>query len=92
MLKQIKSSIKDTAIFSLFLFVILFIFSLLGMELFAYTVFTDEDDGLVIGQEKIYENYRESGKTNLISPVRNFDTFGLAMLHTFALFMGDDWF
>ena len=28
----------------------------------------------------------------MISPVRNFDTFGLAMLHTFALFMGDDWF
>ena len=92
MLRQIQSSIRDTAIFSLLLFVFLFIFSLLGMELFAYSVFADEDEGLVVGQEAIFNNYRESGMTNLISPVRNFNNIGLSMLHAFALFMGDDWF
>lgn len=92
MLKQIKSSIIDTAVFSLLLFVFLFIFSLLGMELFSYRVFYSEEEELIVGTESIYATYEESGTTNLISPVRNFDTIGSAMLHSFALFIGDDWY
>ena len=92
MLKQIKNSIRDTAIFSLLLFVFLFIFALLGMELFSYKVFYSEEEELVVGQDTIYGTYEESGTKNLISPVRNFDTIGSSMLHTFALFMGDDWY
>ena len=92
MLKQIKSSIRDTAIFSLLLFVFLFIFSLLGMELFSYQVFYSEEEELVVGTETIYDTYEESGTTNLISPVRNFNTIGSSMLHSFALFIGDDWY
>ena len=41
MLSQIKNSISDTSVFSLLLFVFLFIFALLGMELFAYAIFFD---------------------------------------------------
>ena len=41
MLSQIKASISDTSVFSLLLFVFLFIFALLGMELFAYSIFFD---------------------------------------------------
>ena len=41
MLNQIKASISDTSVFSLLLFVFLFIFALLGTELFAYSIFFD---------------------------------------------------
>ena len=62
------------------------------MELFSYRVFYSEEEELVVGQDNIYETYEDSGTANLISPVRNFDTIGSSMLHTFALFMGDDWY
>ena len=70
MLAQIVSSVRDTSVFSLLLFVFLFIFALLGMELFAYSVFFDINEELIVGTEKINENYLNSGMTNLISPVK----------------------
>lgn len=76
MLSQIKASISDTSVFSLLLFVFLFIFALLGTELFAYSIFFDQEEELVVGQENIYDSYQESGMDNLISPVRNFNNIG----------------
>lgn len=76
MLNQIKASISDTSVFSLLLFVFLFIFALLGTELFAYSIFFDQEEELVVGQENIYDSYQESGMDNLISPVRNFNNIG----------------
>ena len=76
MLTRIQSSIRDTSIFSLLLFVFIFIFALLGMELFAYHVFFDFDEELVVGTENIQETYVLTGRDYLIDPLNNFNTIG----------------
>ena len=91
MLTRIQSSIRDTSIFSLLLFVFIFIFALLGMELFAYTVFFDIDEELVVGTENIQEAYVLSGRDYLIDPLNNFNTIGQSIVCVFAVVMGDDW-
>ena len=58
------------------LFVFIFIFSLLGMELFAYSVFFDIDEELVVGTEMIHETFMKGGLESLINPVNNFNTIG----------------
>ena len=73
------------------LFVFLFILALLGMELFAYQVFYDQNDMLVIDPKEIEEIYQKGEMSKLYSPVRNFDKFSSAILSAFALFVGDDW-
>ena len=61
------------------------------MELFAYQVFFDIDEELVVGQDNIHATYLSSGRTNLVSPLNNFDDIGSAIICAFALVMGDDW-
>ena len=41
----------------LLLVVFIFIFALLGMELFAYSVFFDVNEELVVGQQNIIDSY-----------------------------------
>lgn len=61
-------SLKDIANFSLLLFLFIFIFDLLGMELFAYKVSLDlEGEIIPIDEQDINESYE--------SPRANFDTF-----------------
>lgn len=90
-LQQIKNSMIDTSIFTMLLFVFLFILALLGMELFAYQVFYDQNDMLVIDPKEIEKIYQKGEMSKLYSPVRNFDKFSSAILSAFALFVGDDW-
>ena len=52
-LSTMLASIVDIGNFSLLLLLIIFIFALLGMELFAYTVYQDINGELVFGQENI---------------------------------------
>ena len=47
------SSLIDIANFSLLLLLVLFIFALLGMELFAFSVYEDVNGDLVFGKENI---------------------------------------
>ena len=47
------SSIVEIQVFSVLLFIIIFIFALLGMELFAYSVYHDSNGELITGEENI---------------------------------------
>ena len=49
-LQTIKDSVIDISNFTVLLLLVLFIFALLGMELFAYTVFFDIDGNAVFGE------------------------------------------
>ena len=48
-LKKIMQSLIDVSNFSLLLLIFLFIFALLGMELFANIIFLDADDNAILG-------------------------------------------
>ena len=48
-LRKTAKSLKDVSNFSLLLFLFMYIFALLGMELFANIALIDEDDNLVVG-------------------------------------------
>ena len=49
-LQKTAASLKDISNFSLLLVLFMYIFALLGMELFANIALIDEDDNLVVGQ------------------------------------------
>ena len=52
-LRRIRQSLVDVSNFSFILLLFMFIFALLGMELFAFKVFYDGNGELVIGKENI---------------------------------------
>ena len=52
-LQKTAKSLKDISNFSLLLLLFMYIFALLGMELFANIALVDEDDNLVVGTEAI---------------------------------------
>lgn len=56
------ASIIDIANFSLLLFLVIFIFALLGMEFFAFTVYEDINGELVFGKDNIQAAF-ERGDT-----------------------------
>lgn len=61
------------------------------MELFAYHVFFNIDEELVVGTENIQETYFVTGRDYLIDPLNNFNTIGQSIVCVFAIVMGDDW-
>ena len=52
-LQTLISSLVDISSFSVLLALVLFIFALLGMELFAYSAYEDADGEVVFGKENI---------------------------------------
>ena len=60
-LQTIISSLVDISNFSILLLLFMFIFALLGMELFAYSVFYDIEGNAVFGEDKIKEAFAEKG-------------------------------
>jgi voltage-dependent calcium channel L type alpha-1D len=68
---------KDISNFSVLLALFVFIYALLGMELFAYRVKFDEND--VVDEE------------NGSSPRTNFDEFQYAVITIFIVLIGEDW-
>ena len=82
-------SIKDISNFSVLLSLMIFICSLLGMELFAYSVAIDLDGEMVYNQEEIQAMF-ESGQ-ELIWPRENFNNIGNAMTTIFIAIIGEDW-
>lgn len=82
-------SVIDIANFSLLLLLCLFIFALLGMELFAYSVYEDINGELVFGQENIQEAFKQGDK--LTWPRQNFNNIFNAMLSVFIVIVGEDW-
>ncbi|PCI31095.1 hypothetical protein COB52_00365 [Candidatus Kaiserbacteria bacterium] len=75
-LVKIGNSLKDISNFSVLLFLFIFIYALLGMELFAYRIKFDENG-----------NVDPNGK-----PIRtNFDEFINSVTTIFIVIIGEDW-
>jgi hypothetical protein len=77
--------LKDISNFSILLFLFIFIFSLLGMELFAFRAMFNADGDLVTDFD-VYDL-----DESLEPPRTNFDSFGFAILSVFVVIIGEDW-
>ena len=73
--------------------IIVFVFALLGNEIFAYKVILDKDGKIVD-----YPNITQSGDLNLKeyiksgeSPRPNFNTFLNSLVGIFVIMIGEDW-
>ena len=76
-LAKIIVTLKDISTFSVLLLMFMFIFTLLGMELFGYKVQFDEDTPVPAGTG--------------LSPRPNFDNIWMGFTSIFAIAIGDDW-
>ena len=80
MLGKILVTLKDVSTFTLLLVMFMFIFTLLGMELFGHKVKFDDNDTPVDPDSGLGE-----------SPRPNFDNVGMGFTSIFAIAIGDDW-
>ena len=78
LVSTIVRSIRDVSNFSVLLFLFIFIYTLLGRELFAYNVKFDEENKI-------------SREDDAKSPRENFDTFPNAIITIFIVLTGEQW-
>ena len=88
-LRKTIKSLKDISNFSMLLFLFMYIFALLGMQLFANICLIDSDDNLVVGEEAVQELYA-SGEFYTF-PRDNFNGVGWALTSIFIVIIGEDW-
>jgi len=88
-LNKTLKSMKDISNFSLLLGLFMYIFALLGMELFAKNALIDENDNLISNEKEMQELYL-SGKW-FTYPRQNFNNVGYALTTVFLVIMGEDW-
>ena len=88
-LRQTMASLRDLVWYAGLLFLFMFIFALLGMELFAMGLKYDAADELIKGQKAIQGVYAAGEVLN--SPRENFDTIGEALTTIFIVIVGEDW-
>jgi len=88
-LRKTAQSIKDIGNFSLLLALFMYIFALLGMELFSNIAIIDENDNLVVGEEAVQALYN-SGEY-FAMPRDNFNNVGTALTTVFIVIIGEDW-
>ena len=81
-LAKILITVKDVSTFSILLVMFMFIFSLLGMELFGYKVLYFED----VVQVPNSEDYDKA-----LAPRPNFNNLAMSITTIFAVAIGDDW-
>ena len=79
-LQKIIVTVKDVSTFSVLLLMFMFIFTLLGMELFGHNV-------IFLNDRVVDPNVQEGG----LSPRPNFDNVGMGFTSIFAIAIGDDW-
>ena len=89
MLRKTVKSLAEIGPFFLLLLLFIFLFSLVGRELFAYKAIVGEDDELIYGEQAIQE-YLTSGKL-VRYPRINFNTIDRAVITVFILINGEDW-
>jgi len=88
-LRKTAESMKDISNFSLLLILFMYIFALLGMELFANAALVDEDDNLIAGEENIQALYASGDYFTY--PRDNFNNVGFALTTIFIVIIGEDW-
>lgn len=83
LLQKMVITLKDIKFFACLMGLFIFIFTLLGMELFAFRVkFDNEDKEKPIFSEDVNEGYY---------PRNSFNTFELGFTTIFIVFIGEDW-
>ena len=87
-MKRIGRTVKDISNFSILLFLFIFTYALLGMELFAQRVKFDEDSNPI---DPDYCNDLDGCALRGKSLRLNFDKWDSAMITIFVLLVGDDW-
>jgi hypothetical protein len=85
-MSTIVLSIKDITYYTILLLLFIYIFALLGMELFAHKCKFDEEDQLVTD---IQLGIEQGG--TMLSPRENFDVCYMAMTTVFIIIVGEDW-
>ena len=88
-LRKTAQSMKDISNFSLLLILFMYIFALLGMELFANAALVDEDDNLIAGEENIQALVASGAYYTF--PRDNFNNVGFALTSIFIVIIGEDW-
>jgi hypothetical protein len=83
MLAKIGRSLKDMSSFAVLLFLFMFTYSLLGMELFAFRIKESE--------HVVDEYGGGGGEKSFYSPRANFDSFLSAFTTIFIVLIGEDW-
>ena len=83
LLQQILFTVKEITYFLVLLLICMFIFSLLGMELYSQRIRFNQDGFIPDGDTDPDEL--------LISPRPNFDSFYMAFTSIFIVFIGEDW-
>ena len=82
-------SLKDISQFSILLILFMYIFALLGMELFANMALVDGDENLIYGEEKVHALYASDAYYTF--PRDNWNNVGFALTTVFILIIGEDW-
>ena len=88
-LRKTAASLADISNFSMLLLLFMYIFALLGMELFANIALIDGDDNLVVGEEAVLELYASGDFYTF--PRDNFNSVGWALTTVFIVIIGEDW-
>jgi len=87
-LTKTLKSLRDISSFSILLILFMYIYALLGMELFANRIFVDTSGNLVKDPPA---QFRVNGMLDLSPPRENFDDILAAMTTIFIIIVGDDW-
>lgn len=87
-LRKTIKSLKDISNFSMLLFLFMYIFALLGMELFSNIALVDGDDNLVVGDDVLVLYASDEFYT---FPRDNFNHVGWALTSVFIVIIGEDW-
>ena len=82
-------SLKDISQFTILLVLFMYIFALLGMELFANVALVDEDENLIYGEEAVQALYASGDYYEF--PRDNWNNVGFALTTVFILIIGEDW-
>lgn len=88
-LVTLMGSLYDISSFTLLLLLTMYIFALLGMELFSFSVFEDDAGNYVFGEKNIKAMY-ESGQ-EMIWTRYNFNNVFNAMVTVFIVIVAEDW-
>lgn len=83
LLGKIFVTVKDVSTFSILLMICMFIFTLLGMELFGHKIKFDENGDIL--------DPKAPPGTPTLVPRPNFDSFAMGFTSIFIVFIGEDW-
>ena len=89
-LMQTYTGLKSIGGFTLIVLLFIFIWALLGMELFAYMFIMDEDLN-PIKPEEAKEMFIEGLESDLVYPRENFNSFWNSVISVYILINGEDW-